>query len=65
MVDRRLSVGRGQYLPQAQVKSLKTFLELVRIMLRWVFHSLVVTMDMRAVVEGALGRGEEYMECPG
>lgn len=28
MVDRRLSVGRGQYLPQAQVKSLKIFLTL-------------------------------------
>ena len=29
MVDRRLSVGRGQYLPQAQVKSLKIFLTLL------------------------------------
>ena len=29
MVDRRLSVGRGQYLPQAQVKSLKIFLALL------------------------------------
>ena len=28
MVDRRLSVGRGQYLPQAQVKSFKIFLTL-------------------------------------
>ena len=31
MVDRRLSVGRGQYLPQAQVKSLKIFLTLLLI----------------------------------
>ena len=66
MVDRRLSVGRGQYLPQAQVNNqFFGWCSLLRLISRWVFHSLVAIMGTRVVVEEAPGNEEGYMEFPG